>query len=528
MTQPVFLAGLLAAIVVLAVTAKRLALPYPIVFVAGGGALALVPGLPRVQLAPEWIFLTVLPPLLFAGGWQTDWTMFRRNLRPIVLLAVGLVVVTTAAVAATIEAFVPGFGWPAAFILGAIVAPPDAVAAGAIFERFSIPRRVVAILDGEGLVNDGTALVLYRFAVAAAVTGSFSAVEASAAFVVVVAGGIGLGLGFAWGLEKLARLLDRIDAGDGLTDNLLLLVVPYVAYIGAEAVHVSGVLATVTAGVVLGRRNAHFFDPEARLVGIAVWDLMTYLLNALVFLLIGLEVRAIVDGGESVTQWIPAALAVSAVAIAVRIAWVIPATYLPRVLSPKLRREDPVPSWRFVAVIAWTGLRGIVSLAAALALPLHDAAGRPFPQRDAIVAIAFFVILVTLVGQGLALIPLVRWLRIENRDTPSYELEVRVRALEAGLRRLGELEPTLRSTDEWETVGRAQAEYRSRIAHLRGHIAGAGIEENDAGRFDHFVQEAAIAAERREIARLRNLGEIPDEIFRKVEYDLDLAQARLV
>jgi Na+/H+ antiporter len=530
LSAPILLFLIFAAIVVFAVVAKRLELPYPIVFVIGGGALALVPGLPRLELAPEWIFLTVLPPLLFSGGWTTDWNVFRQNIRPITLLAVGLVLVTTAAVAAAIEALIPGFGWASAFVLGAIVAPPDAVAASAVFERFSVPRRIVAILDGEGLVNDGTALVLYRFAVAAAATGTFSPVAAAGSFVLVVSGGIAVGLVLAWLIEGVARLLQRLSLTDETIDNLLLLVAPYIVYLSAESLGASGVLATVTAGILLGRRSAHYFGPEARLIAYSVWALMIYLLNALVFLLIGLELRSIVESGPpgAVMQWIPAALVVSAVVIVVRIAWVFPATYLPRWLSPRLRQADPSPSWRAVVVIAWTGLRGIVSLAAALALPLHDAAGRPFPQRGAIIVITFGVILVTLVGQGLSLIPLVRWLRVEAPDTREREIQVRVQALEAGLRRLRELEHGLTSPAEWETLGRAQAEYQNRIEHLNGHTGESGTGgESEASQFDHRVQAAALDAERREITRLRSDGAIPDDIFRKVEYDLDLASARL-
>ena len=524
---PILLVLILSAIVILAVVAKRLELPYPIVFVVGGGALALVPGLPRVKIAPEWIFLTVLPPLLFSGGWTTDWNIFRKNLRPITLLAVGLVLVTTVAVAVAIQALVPGFGWAAAFILGAIIAPPDAVAAGAVFERFAVPRRIVAILDGEGLVNDGTALVLYRFAVAAAVTGAFSPVFAAGTFVVVVAGGIGVGLGLAWAIEWTLRGLRRLELTDSTILNLALLITPYVIYLAAEGLHVSGVLATVAAGISLGRRNGRFFDPQARLVAYSVWELLIYLLNALVFLLIGLEVRGLVEGGARIDHWIVVALAISGIVIAVRILWVFPSTYFPRWFSKRIAREDPVVSWRYVAVIAWTGLRGIVSLAAALALPLTDASGKPFPQRDAIVLITFCVILVTLVGQGLSLIPILRWLKLESRDTHAHEVEVRVAALQAGMKRLAELESDARLPEQWETLGHAQAEYRNRIEHLQKHGLGDGSEESPAGKFDHEVQEAALAAERREISRLRNEGEIPDDIFRVIEHDLDLASTRL-
>jgi CPA1 family monovalent cation:H+ antiporter len=528
MGEPILLFATLAAIVPLALVAKWLRLPYPIVFVIGGGLIAFVPGLPHVTIAPDWIFYTVLPPLLFHGGWVTDWTLLRRNVRPVALLSVGLVVVSTVVTAVAVTWLAPGFGWASAFVLGAIVSPPDAVAAAAIFERFGVPRRIMAILDGEGLLNDGTALVIYRFAVVAAATGTFSLRNASVSFVVVVVIGIAVGAAAAAVIEAGLRLLARVELSDAQIDTLIVLVVPYVAYFLGDGLGGSGVLATVTAGIILGRRAASYRSPETALISTSVWNILIYLLNALVFLLIGIEVRAMAADGAVLGRWLPTALAVTAILIVLRMVWAFAQAYVPRAFRPEERRRDPA-RWRWVTLIGWTGLRGIVSLAAALALPLHDDRGGPFPQRSAIVFITFCVIVITLVGQGLSLIPLLHWLKIDDgEDTAAYEATVRVKALQAGLARLHELAAAAQDDTERTTVARAVAEYENRIEHLRHHAAGGANGENAASRFDHHVQEESIAAERREIVQLRDAGRIPDEIYRKVLYDLDLATQRLV
>jgi monovalent cation/hydrogen antiporter len=527
MSEPVLLVLGLAAAVAFAIVAKRFALPYPIVFVLAGTALAFVPGLPPVRIAPDWIFLSILPPLLFSGGWSTDLALFRASLRPILLLAIGLVVVSTVVVALLAERIVPGLGWAGAFVLGAVVSPPDAVAASATFERFSVPRRIVAVLEGEGLVNDATALVIYRFAVVAAVAGGFSLAHAAGSFVLVALGGIAVGLGVEWVVERLSRALHRFELSDSLIDNLIIIGTPYAAYLGGEALHVSGVLATVVAGIRLGRRSAVVYPPETRLVGENVWVLWIYVINAFVFLAIGLQLRGFVHSAEA-RALLPAALAISALLIVVRIVWVYLAAWIPRALVPGLSERDPMPPWQAIFVLAWTGMRGIVSLAAALALPVATARGAPFPGRDAIVFITFVVIFVTLVGQGLTLIPLVRWLRVGREgDAEQREIEVRVAALEAGLQKIAELNARASTRDEREIVERLREEYVHRVEHLRSHAAGRSGEETPASRFDHEAQAAALQAERRAITRLRDDGAIPDDIFRRVQYDLDLAETRL-
>ncbi len=519
------LLGLLVAIVAVAALAKRLSMPYPIAFVLGGSLLAFAPNLPSFELDPNVVFLIFLPPLLYSGGWATDWQAFKDNARSIGLLAVGLVVFTTGVVAVVAHAVAPQLGWGGAFVLGAIVSPPDAVAAGAVFERFSVPGRIMAILDGEGLVNDATALVIYRFAVAAVVTGTFSATHAGLAFVGVSVGGVLLGLAAGYLIVRGTLLMRRFDLSDYLIDNAIQLLAPYAIYLTGEVSHVSGVLATVTAGVFVSRNAGRIYEPEGRLVAFAVWDLLIFLLNGLVFLLIGLHLRSIFADPTFAAREIWIGVGISALVIVLRMLWVYPATYLPLVFFPKWIPPTGWPKWNNVFVVGWSGMRGIVSLAGALALPLVTADGTPFPARNEILFITFCVIFITLVFQGLALIPIIRWLRIAGDDLATREIEVRVAALRAGLDRMHALEPTFQSTEEWEVQGRLVGEYEYRIAHLSGHLD-AGVDEVGVA-FDHLIQEEALDAERLEITRLRDSGEIPDEIFRKIQYDLDLASERI-
>lgn len=520
MTSPVVLVLGLVASIAIAVIAKRFTLPYPIIYVLAGTVLAFVPGLPRVQIAPDWIFLAVLPPLLFAAGWNTDWIIFRSNLRPILQLAIGLVIVTTIAVAFVAGHIIPGLGIASAFVLGAIVSPPDAVAAEATFERFSVPRRIVAVVKSEGMLNDATALVIYGFAVSAAASSAFSLKAAAVSFAVVAAGGVLLGIVVAWLTEAVSRTLARYDLSDTLIENLLLIATPYVAYLAGEVLHVSGVLAVVIAGIALSRRSSVIYGPQTRLTAWNVWTLWIYVLNAFMFLAIGLQLRAFVSQGARFFDLLPAALAVSALVILVRMAWVYAESGVSRAI-PALARSEPIPpTW--LAVIGWSGMRGIISLAAALALP------SAFPRRADIVFITFVVIFVTLVGQGLTLNSVLRLLHVcEEEDEEEREIDLRLRALEAGLRRIGEIEREADDEHEREDLERLRHEYESRIAHLRAGIGGDQPTVYQGMAHDYLEREA-LAAERRAIMQLRNSGEIPDETFRRIEYDLDLAESRLV
>jgi CPA1 family monovalent cation:H+ antiporter len=520
-SEPLLLVLGLAVTIAFAILARWLALPQPIVFVLGGGVLAFLPGLPEVRISPDWIFLAILPPLLFGAGWSTDWKLFKTNLRAIMLLAVALVVVSAVAAAGVVHWLFPAFGWAAAFVVGAIVSPPDAVAAVAIFERFSIQRRIVTILEGEGMVNDATALVLYGYAVTAVTTGTFSLPRAAVSFVFVVVGGIAAGLLVAWIFHKLSRLLNQLDLNDSTLQNVIIILAPYAAYLGGQAIHVSAVLATVTAGIMLSRFSVSL-TPQARLVGNNVWDVWLSLLDALVFLAIGLQVRSIVRDDPHALTLLPAALLISATLIVVRLLWIYPAAWLPRQI-PAIRRNDPMPSWKYLIVLGWSGMRGIVSLAAALALPFS------FPGRNAIIFVAFVVIFVTLVGQGLTLIPLLKLLKLNDDGDPAErDLAARIAALQAGERELRRLDAQAQTDEQHEIVQRQLDEYVHRIEHLQGHEGQRTPAESSASKYDHDTQLSALQAERHKIAELRDAGKIPDEVFRTIQYDLDLAESRLV
>ena len=433
--------GLLVAIVALATIATRLRIPYAVLLVVGGLVLGFVPGLPRIMLDPVLILVLFLPPLIYSSAWLTSWREFRANLRPILLLAIGLVLVTTIIIAVVAHA-IAGLSWPVAFVLGAVVSPTDAVAASATAKLLGLARRIVTVIEGESMVNDATGLLVYRFAVAAVVTGSFSLWQASLQFVVVGLGGLLIGLVLGWPVAWLHRHLD--DAPIEITITLL---TPYAAYLVANAFQVSGVLAVLSAGLYLSRQSSRFFSSNTRLQANAVWNVLVFLLNGLVFLLIGLQLPGILESiaGRSLLTLTWEALFISLTVIAVRIAWVFPAAYLPRLVSPRLRDRDPYPGWRQVAMVAWIGMRGGLSLAAALALPLTLTGGVPFPQRDLVIFFTFSVILVTLVGQGLSLGPVIRLLGLEPDSSLEREhAQAHLVAARAALTRLDEL-----ATEGW-------------------------------------------------------------------------------
>src|SRR6266496_406156 len=367
--------GLLLAVAVLALVARQLTIPYPILFVIGGLLIGLVPKLPKVRLDPELVFLFILPPLLFPAALFTSWRDFRANRRPIALLAIGLVLFTTVVVAVLAHYFM-GLPLAAGFVLGAIVSPPDAIAASAIAERLHIPRRIVTILEGESLVNDATALVAFRFAVVAVTTGTFSLAHASGQFFIVGLGGIAVGLAIGAVTAWIEKPID--DPPIEITISLL---TPFAAYLPAEQLGVSGVLAVVTAGLYHGWRIPEITSSRTRLQAGPVWEMVEFLLNGFIFLLIGLQLPEVLRhlSGRSIPQLVWYAFVISLAVIILRILWVFPATYLPRVLFKSIRARDPYPAWQHVTIVAWTGMRGVVSLAAALALPFTLENGSPFP-----------------------------------------------------------------------------------------------------------------------------------------------------
>jgi monovalent cation/hydrogen antiporter len=521
--------ALFGGVIVSAIVAQKLRIPYPIAFVVIGLAFAFVPGVPTPQVNPQVLFTVVLPPLLFGGGWNTDWFEFKRAFGAITTLAVGLVIFTTVVVA-WLAHQLAGFDWATAFVLGAIVSPPDAVAAEAILERMAVPRRIAAVVTGEALVNDGTALVLYRFALAAAITGTFSLLHASIAFVFNVLGGIACGLIIGFALEVVMRLLARFDVEDAAVANVVALLAPYAAYLPADAIGASGVLSTVTAAIYVSRRSLVIFTPEGRVTATGVWRVMLLLLNGLVFLLIGLELPSLVRSlPEAIGHYLWFATVVSVAVIVLRIAYVYIAAPLRRKI-PGVAKNDPLPSWQSLLLISWSGMRGIVSLAAALAIPFLNRAGQPLPNRSEIIFITLCVIVVTLLFHGVTLAPLIAWLGVSETDArQAQEIAIRLKALGEGLRYLRSIEGTLQTPGEMEAAGRLLAEYERRIAHFQGHLEdGEDLRDaQDERESDRRLELAALDAERQEIARLRRNGEIPDDVYQGIEYDLDLAGLRL-
>ncbi len=515
--------GLMLAVAVLALLARKLHIPYPIFFVIGGSLLGLIPKLPKVQLDPDLVFLFFLPPLLFPAALFTSWRDFRANLRPISLLAIGLVLFTTVAVALLAHFFLE-LPLAAGFVLGAVVSPPDAIAASAIAERLKVPRRIVTILEGESLVNDATALVAYRFAVVAVATGSFSLAKAAGQFFIVGIGGVLVGLVVGWLAEHFHRRVD--DAPIEITVSLL---TPFAAYLPAEQFGVSGVLAVVTTGLYLGRRMPEILSSRTRLQGGPVWAMVEFLLNGFVFVLIGLQLREVLGAlpGYSIGRLIRYALLISLAVVVIRILWVFPAAYLPRRLFKRIRAKDPYPSWQQLTIVGWTGMRGVVSLAAALALPLTIQNGSSFPGRDLILFLTFTVILVTLVVQGLSLPPLIRWLGVEDDGSAEKEeREARLKANRAALTRLNEISEY--DPAKVDALQRLRIEYEDHIRQVEG------AERENAGtplrlfssEYERLSYEA-LREERRTILRLRNESVISDEVLRRIQRDIDLAEARL-
>jgi Na+/H+ antiporter len=518
------LLGLLVAVAALLSLAPILQLPYPILLVVGGLALGFVPGIPHLTLDPDVVLVAILPPLLYAAAFFTSLRDLRANIRPLSLLALGLVMTTMLSVAAVAHTFIDGLSWPVAFVLGAIVAPTDAVAATAIAARLGLPRRLVALIEGESLINDATALVAYRFAVAAVLTGSFSLWNATWHFVLSVLGGIGIGLAVGFLIRQVRRRLDHSP-----TEIAIALFSGYFAYLPAEAAGVSAVLAAVTVGIYVGWHTPELTTVQTRLQGDAVWEIVVFILNALLFALVGLQLRPILDGlsGHSTGQLIGYAVIVSATVIVTRMVWVYPSAYVPRFLFRRIRERDPYPPWQAPTIVGWAGLRGAVSLAAALALPLTTDAGDPFPERQLVIYLAFCVILATLVVQGLTLPLLIRVLGLEDDGIAAKEeTKARIKAAEAALGRLEEL-----AGEDWvrdDTADRMRGLYnfrRSRFAARFDDQDDGGLEERSQAY--QRLRRELLDAERHAVVALRREGRINDEVMNRIQRDLDLEDARL-
>src|SRR5215218_6353113 len=505
------LVGLLAAVAVVVRLAGRTNIPEPVLL-----AVALIPGLPEVELDPQLILALFLPPLLYWAALHTDPRDLRANLRPIALLAVGLVLATTAAVAWLGHA-VLGLPWAVAVVLGAIVSPPDPVAAVAVAGRLGLPRRMVTILEAEGLLNDATALVLYRVAVAAAVSGTFSLGEAGVELAVSAVGGtaVGLAVGFVG-----SRVLRRVS--EAPVENTVKLLLPYVAWLAAERLHASGVLAVLACGLLMTRHWGSI-SSGARLQARQLWDWLVFVLEGLSFVLVGVQLRTVVEGieGRSLADLALAALALNLVVIVVRLALVYPASWLPR-LSARVRERDPFPGWAYTTVIGWAGMRGVVTLALAVAIPPEVASGEPFPDRNLVVFLAFSVIVVTLVGQGLTLPLVIRWLGVaaDDEGAAGDGRKALARLSEVALDRLDAIDPEADGVPA-ELVERLRERYR---AHLGQQ--GEDGRRDGTGAYAELVSDL-LGAQREELRRLRDQGGVTPEVARRLFHDLDVEEARL-
>lgn len=529
------LIGLLVAVAALAWLASRLNVSYPIMLVLGGLVIALIPGLPRFELQPDLVFLIFLPPLLYYAGLLTSWRDFKGNLRTISMLAVGLVLFTTCLVAMVAHGLAD-MSWAAAFALGAIVSPPDAVAATAITQRLRVPRRIVHILEGESLVNDAGALVVYRIAIAVALGQQRFSLGGAAGRIVIVAAA-GIIIGYAAGM-LVAWVRPRVK--DAAVESTISLLTPFIAYLPAEWLHASGVLSVVTCGIYLSRKLPQAVAPRVRLRAYAIWATVVFILNGIVFILIGLQLPTILNALKQTPalRLVQYAAIVSGVVILARLLWVLVATAVANTF-PTSPASAPRPDWKGVFVVGWTGMRGIVSLAAALALP------DKFPHRDLILFITFGVILATLVLQGLTLPALIRALRLPTEgDEDAEENTARYLGALAAVERLDRLAATSSLTAERQApaIARLRAEYDERIIYYSQRLApppasvhedettaaasdGNGIEEACTISLNYRLE--AIAAERQMLVRLRDQGVIGDEVLRAVQEDLDLEASRL-
>jgi monovalent cation/hydrogen antiporter len=517
---------LLIAIAAVGVVAKRSNVPPAILLVLTGVVLALVPGLPAVRLPPELVLLLVLPPLIYSSAVAMSWREFRFNLRPISLLAIGGVLFTTV-VAAAATHWLLGFSWPVGFVLGAIVSPPDAVAPLAIARRMRLPKRILVILEGEGLANDATALILYRFAVLSVSVGAFSFGRAAGEFALIIVGELLWGVAVGWLMLHLRRWV-----ADAQIEILLSILTPYLAYWPPEHFGGSGVLATVVAGLYVSWNGLSMISAATRLQGIFFWDVLVYLIEGIVFLMTGLQARALVMGfgTHSLSALVGAAAVVCVVVILARFAWVFPATYVPRWLIPALARRDPSPPWQWVFVLGFTGVRGIVSLAAALAIPFTTDDGQPFPDRDLTLFLTFAVILVTLVGQGALLPTVIRVLGLANagerelQTARTEELLARRRAADAAVDRLCRLAKERGLSDD--LIQRLRTKYGDRLSHFAREREEGGNHRDPIVPHDE-IELLLIAAERERINDLYRQGVLMDEGRRRLERELDLREASL-
>lgn len=518
-TIVVFLAAILGTAL-----SRKFHLPLELTLLVGSLAIALIPGVPAIHIDSEIIFFVLLPPILFAAAYFTSWSEFKRNMRPISLLALGLVVFTVCGMALVIKLLVPAITWPMAFLFGAIISPPDASAAATVTRKVGFPRRLQTILEGESLINDATALVCYRFALAAIVSGEFHLLESIGLFLIVALGGIAVGLVIA---HLMLRLL--IYIGDASAEALLTLVTAFVCYFTAESLHLSGVIATVAGGLYAGRTLPRWANAETRVEAKAVWNVTLLAMNALVFTMIGLQLPAILQGlGEfQVSQLCVWALILTLAVIAIRFLWVFPATWLPRLLVPGLAKRDPMPPIGVILVLGWTGMRGIVSLAAALALPQTFADGRVFAERPLIIFLAYAVILLTLIIPTITLPQLLRQLKLDDgNERQNDEIRARIAMADAATSHIAKLRD--KNTYSDDLLSEFDSRYQRQLNRLRPNLASTPIsvlDPTDQQRRALILE--LIELERGILHTLRSRGKLYDEVYHHLADELDLEALRV-
>jgi len=521
--------SLLFTITMLTMVSTKLKVSYPIFLVLAGLLISLIPGIPAMSLSPDLVFLIFLPPLLYAAAWNTVWSDFWKYKRPIGLLAFGLVLFTSALVAIVSHAIIPDFPLAYGFLLGAIISPPDAIAATSVLQGLKVPKRAVTILEGESLVNDASSLIVFRFALMAILTGEFHLWNATQTFAIVAIMGIVIGVAIAFIVYAIHRFFPTTAA----IDAALTLITPYVMYITAEHFHFSGVLSVVSGGLFLSYRSQEIFSYESRLNVAGLWDTLVFLLNGFVFILIGLQLPTISQGlgNYSIGEGILYGIVISLVTIAIRIVWVFPSAYIPRFLFKSIRESEPRPSWKSVFLVGWSGMRGVVSLASALAIPLTVLEGYDFRDRNLILFITFVVILVTLVLQGLSLKPIIRILKIEVNEKAAEQtqsLALRVHLAESVLAYMDtNYEEELKQHDTYQRV-RDRYDRMIETGKKKFESDEEAEDSNDAflPRYRQMLLEL-VDVRRKELARFRHTREYGEELIRDREWELDLEEARL-
>jgi len=516
--------SLLFIVTMLTMLSEKLGIAYPVLLVIAGLLISFIPGVPAVSLQPDLVFVIFLPPLLYSAAWNTAWHDFWAFRRPIGMLAFGLVILTASVVAFVTHMMIPGITLAGGFLLGGIISPPDAVAATSVLQTLKVPKRVVTILEGESLVNDASSLIVFRFALAAIVTGQFVLWKAEVDFASVIVMGVLIGLAIAHIAYAIHKFLPTTPS----IDTAITLITPYLMYITAEHFHFSGVLAVVSGGLFLSFRSQDIFSYSSRLQTVSVWNLLVFLLNGIVFILIGLQLKEIVNGlgDTSLLQAIIYAVVISFVTIVIRIIWVFPGAYVPRWISKKIRETEPNPGWKSVFLVAWSGMRGVVSLASALSIPLTLSTGEQFPHRNLILFITFVVIFFTLVLQGLSLPLLVRWLKIEVYENEAeQESTIRLRLAAVVVDFMETKYP--KESEQINAFVRVKERYERMLEN-----AGKKLAEKESGdpafllSYRNMLLEL-IEVRRKELAIMRRDKSFPEELLRVKERELDLEEARM-